>query len=99
MADFRFDLIGTAKQMRIVLRESAHPKQAMEHAGPFIPIDRSQFSIADGQIAVAAQMRLVDHDVERAIHRLELIFTVFNFHGNEHIVAVIIDVAAGFPEI
>ena len=85
--------------MRIVLREAAHPQQAMEHARPFVSVDRSQFAIADGQIAVTAQMRLVDHDVERTVHRLELILAVFHFHGNEHVVAVIIDVAAGFPEI
>ena len=32
-ADFGFDLIRTAKQMRIVLRESTHPKQSVEHSG------------------------------------------------------------------
>ena len=85
--------------MRIVLRESAHPQQAMQHAGSLISIDRSEFSIADGQISIASQMGLVNHDMERTIHRLELVLTAFHFHGSEHVFTVIINVAAGLPEI
>ena len=74
-------------------------KKTVKDTGPFISVDGSQFPIADRQIAVTTQMRLVDHDVERAIHRLELILAIFNLHRCEHVVAVIIDVAASFPEI
>ncbi len=71
----------------------------MEDARPLVAIDRPEFPIADGEVAIAAQMGFVDHDVVRAVHRLELILAALQLHGGEHVFAIVVDVAAGLPEI
>src|SRR5690349_891570 len=52
--DFRFDLIGTAKQMRVVLSESTYPQKPVEDSSSLITIDRSEFSVTDRQVTVAS---------------------------------------------
>ena len=41
----------------------------------------------------------VDQDVDRAVHRLELVFGVVQLHGREHVLGVEIGVARGLPQI
>ena len=85
--------------MRVILSEAANPQQTVEDTCTFVPVDGPQFAIADGEVSVTAQMRLVDHDMERTIHRLELVLAVFHLHRGEHVVAIVVDVAAGLPEV
>ncbi len=85
--------------MGIILRESAHSHEAVEDPGPFVPIDGAQLAISDGEISIASQVRLVDHDMVRAIHRLELVLAALQPHGGKHVFPVVLEVTAGFPKI
>ena len=69
--DFRFDLLRRDEQMGIILREAAHAGHAVQFAGLLVAIDGAELGQADGQIAIAARLRLVNVDVMRAVHRLE----------------------------
>ncbi len=63
------------------------------------PIDGAELGEADGQVAVAAELRFVNQDVAGTIHGLELVFGFFDFDRAEHVVPVKTRVAAGLPEI
>ena len=97
--DFTFDLRRHAENVRVVLREPAYAQQAVQHAAAFVAIDGAEFGEPHGQIAIAAQLRLVNKDVAGAIHRLELVFGFFDFHRAEHVVFVKAGVAAGVPQL
>src|SRR3984957_7037891 len=96
--DFTFDLRRHAENVGVVLSEAAHAQQTMQHAAAFVAVHGAEFGEAHGQIAIAAQPRLINKDVARAIHRLELVFGFFDFHGTEHVVFVKAGVGAGGPE-
>ena len=85
--------------MGIILGKSPHPQKAMQHSGTFITIHRAQFAPADGEFTVAAHLRLVDGDMERAVHRLQLVLHLVNCHGRIHVLTVKVEVAAGLPQI
>ncbi len=85
--------------MRVVLREAADAQQAVQHAGALVAIDGAELGQAHGQFAIAAQVRLENQNVARAIHGLELVVGLFDFDGAEHVLAVKIGVAAGLPEV
>src|SRR5215475_13232534 len=71
----------------------------MEDAGPLVAVNGAEFGIANRQVAIAAEMGLIDHDMERTVHWFQLILAGLNLHGSEHIVAVIVDVTASLPEV
>src|SRR5215472_92849 len=97
--DFGFDLRRHAENMRVVLGEAAHAQQAMQHATAFVAIDSAKLGETNGQIPVAVQLGLVNQNVARAIHGLELVVGFFDFDGTEHAVFVKAGVAAGLPEV
>ena len=96
---FLFDLLRHAENVRVVLGEAAHAQQAVQHARALVAIDGAQLSQPHGQLAIAAQSRLVNQDVARAVHGLELIVGLFDFDRAEHVLAIKIRVAAGLPQI
>ena len=71
----------------------------MQDACAFVSIHGPQFAVANRKIPIAPQTGLINHDVVRAVHRLELIFAALDLHGCEHVFTVVIDVPAGFPKI
>ena len=85
--------------MGIILGEPAHPQQPVQDPGPFVAVHGAEFSISDGQIPVTAEMGLVNHDVERAVHGLELVLARFHLHRDEHIFPVVVQVPARPPQI
>ena len=85
---FGFDLVRRAKDVGVVLREPAHAQEPVHHARPFVPVDGAEFGQSHGQVPIAPQLVLVDQDVERAVHRLELVQRIVQFHGLEHVVLV-----------
>ena len=85
--------------MRVVLRKAAHPKQTMQRAAPFIAIDRAQLSPAQRQVAVGARLRLVDHDVKRAIHGLDIVLLALNVHRRVHAIPVKVQVPRRLPQV
>src|SRR5258708_18774240 len=97
--DFGFDLRGHAEDVRVVLSKAADAEQTVEHAAAFVAIDRAELGKAHRQLAVAAELGLVNQDVAGAIHGLELVIGFFDLYRAEHAVFVIIRVAAGFPEV
>ena len=78
--DFVLDLLRRAEDVRVVLRESADAKQSVHHARALVAIDRAEFAQTHRQVAIAAQPVAVDQDVERAVHRLELVFGIVQLH-------------------
>src|SRR5207245_8336476 len=51
------------------------------------------------KIAITVQFGLVNKNVARAVHGLELVVGLFDFDGAEHVVFVESRVTAGFPEV
>ena len=71
----------------------------MQGATALVTIDGAKLAQAQGQITVAAQGRLVDHDVEGAVHGLEEVLLALHIHGRIHGVTVEVEVPAGLPQI
>ena len=94
-----FDLVGGAENVGVVLRKAAHAQQPVQHARALPAIDGAELGQPDGQLAVAAQRRLVNQDVAGAVHGLQLVGDVFVFHGGEHVLAVVVEVAGGLPQV
>src|SRR5690348_14580405 len=86
--DFTLDLIWPAEDMRVILREAADAQQSMKDSSALIAINRAEFGEAQRQFAVTAQVRLVNKNVPRAIHWLDLVIGLLDFDGAEHVVAV-----------
>src|SRR5690348_10513627 len=97
--DFAFDLIWPAEDMRVILRKAADPQQSMKDSSALIAINRAEFGESQRQFAVTAQMGLVDENVARTIHRLDLIVCLLDFDGTEHVGAIKAGMAAGLPQI
>src|SRR5205823_14444798 len=53
LRDLRFQLLRNAEQMRVVLREAAHPHQAVEYTGALVPVHRPELGIAHRKVPVA----------------------------------------------
>src|ERR1017187_396495 len=64
-------LILGAEEMRVVLSEAAHARQAAKLARLFPAVDRAEFGEADGKVAVRMGLRRIDLDVMGAVHRLQ----------------------------
>ena len=92
------DLIWEAEDVRVVLGEATDPHESVQHAAALVSIYRAQLGDAQGQLTVTAQGGAVDLDVEGAVHRLEEVFLIVDFHWGIHAVPVKIEVAAGLPE-
>ncbi len=86
--EFLQQLLRRDEQVRIVHREAAHARQARQFAALLVAVDRAEFRQPHGQIAVGAQFALVDHDVVRAVHRLEQ--ELFAIHLNRAVLAVLV---------
>lgn len=66
------------------LRESSHTEEAVHGARLFVAVHGAELRPADGQFAVAVQAVLVDRDVARAVHRLQLVRLVLHSHLRAH---------------
>ena len=97
--DFIFDLAGRAEDVGVVLGKAAHAQQAVHGAGALVAVDVAQLGIALGQVAIALGRVLVDEDVAGAVHRLEPIFGIIQFHGGVHVAGVETLVAADPPQV
>src|SRR5262249_58055444 len=78
----------------------AYPQWAVERAGPVVAVDRPELAHADGQLTVRPRLRLVDEDVERAVHRLDEVLAALGLlHRREHVPAVLREVAGRRPDV
>ena len=55
--DLRVELVGPAEEVGVVLGEAAHAHQPVQHAGALEAVDGAELGEAEGQLAVAAQLR------------------------------------------
>ena len=57
--------------MAVVLRELPHAGESRERAGELVPVEHVEGDEPLGQLAVRVLLRVVEHVVRRAVHRLE----------------------------
>ena len=69
--EFFFNLLGSAEQVSVVLRQAADSKETIQLAGLLVSINRAEFSQPHGKVTVASLLRLIHLHVMRAVHRLE----------------------------
>ena len=93
------DLVREAEYVRVVLGEASHAEQAVHRAATLVPVHGTHLRPADRKIAVGEVAILVNGDVERAVHGLELVRLVLHVDGLVHVLGVKVGVAGGFPEI
>ena len=92
-------LVRAAEDMGVVLREPPHPEEAVEHPTPLVTVDRAQFRPAEGEFPVGPALTLVDGDMERAVHRFDVVILPLDLHGRIHVFTVEAQVPAGLPEL
>ncbi len=66
-------LLAGAEDVRVVLGHAPHAGQALQHARLLVAVDRAELEEPHRQLAVGALVALVHEDVERAVHRLEVV--------------------------
>ncbi len=84
--------------MGVVLGEGAHPGEPRGDAALLVAVQPAEVAVADRQVAVGAQPRLVDQAVGRAVHRLDRHSPLLGL-GEEHRLAVVVVVARGVPQV
>src|SRR5450759_1246880 len=70
----------------------------MEDSRLLVAIYGTQFGPSKRKITIAANLRLVDEDVEGAVHRLEHVLVLIDLERRVHVLLVEAPVARGFPE-
>ena len=74
--------------MGVILGEAPDPHESVEDAGLFVAVDRAELGPAAGQLPVGTGLGLVDHDVERAVHRLDVVRVAVDVHARIHVLLV-----------
>ena len=94
-ADLRLRLRPRTEDVRVVLGEAAHAQHAVQGAAPLVAVHRAELADAKGQLAVAVDLRLIDLDVPRAVHRLdpEPLRALVEQQRPIHVLAVLLDVS------
>ena len=59
-SDLLLDLLLGAEHVRVVLGDVAHPQQPVQGAARLVAMDETLLGVADRQVAVGAQLALVD---------------------------------------
>mmetsp|Transcript_24387 Transcript_24387/g.77250 ORF Transcript_24387/g.77250 Transcript_24387/m.77250 type:complete len:588 (-) Transcript_24387:95-1858(-) len=98
VGDLLLDLRDHAKDVRVVLLEAAHAREAGERARELVAVQHAEVGHAEGQLAVGALAVLEHEAVARAVHRLEregLPLAV----EHEHVLRVLSRVARGLPQL
>ncbi len=82
------DLLLGAEDVRVVLREGAHPHDAVQRARRLVAMDDAEFRNLQRQIAIALQPVLEDLHVAGAVHRLQREDAIVLRLGDEHVLAI-----------
>ncbi len=98
LEDLIVDLLRWADDVSVVLGEAAHPQQPVQHAGSFIPIDGPELGPPQRQLAVGPLAVLVDHQVERAVHRPQVVVRLVDRERRVHVLLEEAEVARRLPE-
>ena len=91
-------LIRTAEEMGIILGEPTDSEQAMQHTRSLVSVHRSPFREPKRQIPIGPESAFVDQDVERAVHRLQIVLLSVDLDGGVHVLPEEIEVAADLPQ-
>src|SRR5712691_10247803 len=79
------DLLLGAENMRVVLDEMTYAHQAMQGAGGFVAMTRTELRQAQRQVAVTFQTLIKNLHMARAIHGLDGVFTFFRLSREHHL--------------
>ncbi len=87
-------LLGGAEDVRIVLGHAPDAGQALEHSGLLVAVHGAEFEQPHRQLPVGTLVAPVHEDVERAVHRLEVVLRAsVELHGRVHPVREPVQVA------
>ena len=78
-------LLLRAEDVRVVLGHPPHAGEPVHDTGALVAIHGTELEKSQRQVAVRAQLTLVDEDVERAVHRLQVVpGALVELHRREH---------------
>ena len=89
-------LIGTHKQVGVVLVKAAHAEQAVQGAAQLVAVHQANLAGANGQLAIGVRLGGVHQHATRAVHGLNAVLFVVD-DGGVHVVLVVVPVARGLP--
>ena len=92
------NLVRPAEDVGVVLRHAANAQQALDDAAALVAVHRAQLSDSHGQVPVASNVVLVVHDVEGAVHRLEVVLLAVHLDRGVHVLAVEAQMPARLPQ-
>ena len=93
------ELIFSAKDVAVVLGKSTSTKQSVHYPRTLVPIHRAKFEKTHGKIAIAPAFRIVDHDVEGAVHRFEAVLSLsVQMHRWVHTIGVELQMSRRLPQ-
>ena len=93
-------LVAGAEDVGVVLGHAPDPGQAVHHARLLVAVHRAELEEAQRQLAVGALVGSEDQDVERAVHRLEVVLlAAVQLHGREHPLGEPVEVAGGLEQL
>ena len=92
------DLLLGAEDVGVVLGDVPHPQQAVQRAARLVAVHEARLGVADRQVAVGAQLGLVDLHVRRAVHGLQAHGPLLDLR-EVHVVAELVPVARLLPEL
>ena len=96
--NFRLNLVGRHKDMRVVLGEAAHTHQTVQRAGKLMPVYNAKLRKTLRQIAVGIHAALIDQNAAWTVHRLDRIVAVVNLR-RIHIIFIMIPVTGAVPQL
>ena len=91
-------LVGTHKQVGVVLVKAAHAEQAVQGATQLVTVHQANLAGANGQLAVGVRLGGVHQHAARAVHGLNAVLFVVD-DGGVHVVLVVVPVARGLPQL
>ena len=91
-------LVGTHKQVGVVLVKAAHAEQAVQSAAQLVAVHQANLAGANGQLAVGVRLGGVHQHAARAVHGLNAVLFVVD-DGGIHVVLVVVPVARGLPQL
>ena len=93
-------LLAGAEDVGVVLGHAPDPGQPVHDPGLLVAVDGAELEQAHGQLAVGPLSALEDQDVERAVHRLQVVLlTAVELHGREHPLGEPVEVARGLEQL
>ena len=99
VGDLALDLVGRDEQVGVVLAEMPAALDALQRAAGLVAEIVGDLADADGQLTVAVGAVGVDHHVMGAVHRAQHVAFALHLHGGEHVLAVMVPVAAGLVQV